>query len=143
MSTATVDRIRREAQRCWPREACGLLIGSGGVPARVHRALPAENRAARQDRYLIEAVDVMNAVLTARREGLELLGAYHSHPGSDASPSRTDAAETWGDWLYLIVSCEKGEPGDVRCWRWTGEEFAVVRIEIRDEPNDPAARDPR
>jgi proteasome lid subunit RPN8/RPN11 len=92
---------------------------------------------------LIAALDVMGAALSARRDGLELLGAYHSHPGADASPSRTDAAESWGDWLYLIVACENGEPGDVRCWRWAGSEFVEVHIELEDDADNAANRDPR
>lgn len=133
----TLDLIRAEAERSWPRESCGLLIGRGGETARVRKAIPAENRAARDDRYLIDAHEVMRAVLVARRAGLELLGAYHSHPGADMRPSATDAEESWGDWLYLIVACERGKPGDVGCWRWTGDDFAFVHVEADDDHESP------
>jgi proteasome lid subunit RPN8/RPN11 len=94
-----VAHTREEA----PRECCGLLIGSGESIARSVRA---RNLDAKPTRYLIDPADHFRAIRAARAEGLEVIGAYHSHPSSAPIPSPTDIAEanSGSDFLYVIVS---------------------------------------
>lgn len=86
-----------------PRECCGLLIGTGSS---VVRGVRARNLAAKATRYLIDPEDHFAALWSARAAGLEVIGAYHSHPSSAAVPSETDIAEadSGADFLYVIVS---------------------------------------
>jgi proteasome lid subunit RPN8/RPN11 len=98
---AVIDAMLAHAAEAAPREACGLLIGHG---ARVHRAVRARNLAAVDTRYEIAPEDHFAAVRTARRERLEVIGAYHSHPGSAAEPSATDRAAAFAGFLFVIAS---------------------------------------
>lgn len=93
----------------------------------------AVNRAERDDRYHIAALDVFEAQRRARSFGEELVGVFHSHPDAPASPSSTDALEAWGGWVHLIVSCEAGEVTDMRCWQWDGGTFVPVSLESAAE----------
>ena len=94
-----LDHAREEA----PRECCGLLIGKGDSIARTVRA---RNLNSRATRYLIDPEDHFAAIRSARTEGLEVIGAYHSHPSSAPVPSTTDVAEanSGSDFVYVIVS---------------------------------------
>lgn len=94
-----VTHAREEA----PRECCGLLVGNRDV---VVRSMRARNRDAKATRYLIDPEDHFKAIRAARDEGLEVIGAYHSHPASAPVPSATDIAEanSGSDFLYVIVS---------------------------------------
>jgi len=96
-----------------PRECCGLLVGTGNSIARSVRT---RNLDAKATRYLIDPADHFAAIRIARAEGLEVIGAYHSHPSSAAVPSATDIAEanSGSDFLYVIVS-PVGD--DVRAYR--------------------------
>jgi proteasome lid subunit RPN8/RPN11 len=126
---ALAARISREARSSYPAEACGFLVGtSTGTEVTVRRVMVAENRAARPDRFLIDARDVFEALQSARGSGAELIGVYHSHPDGSADPSPTDLRDAWGDWLHLIVSCPAGVPGEVKCWRRDAAAFAPVEI---------------
>ena len=108
-----VERLSREARRCYPREACGFLLGDqGGAEARVRGLLAAENRSERADRFLIDARDVFEAMRAARDAGRKLLGVYHSHPDTTPDPSATDRADAWHEWLYLIISVGSSPPVD-------------------------------
>ena len=96
-----------------PRECCGLLIGTGES---VVRSVRARNLDTNGDAYLIDPEDHFAAIRAARAEGLEVIGAYHSHPSSAPVPSPTDIAEanSGPDFLYVIVSLVDE---DVRAYR--------------------------
>jgi proteasome lid subunit RPN8/RPN11 len=138
---AIVEHARREA----PRECCGLLIGTAG---RIVEVVAARNEAERATEYRIAPEDHFAAVRRARALGLEVLGAYHSHPASPAEPSPRDLADAWPDFLYLIVSlAPSGRPGgtggrtggqrggepaagqaDLRAWRLEAGRFVEVDL---------------
>jgi len=96
-----------------PRECCGLLIGKGND---VTRSIRARNVDAQATRYHIDPSDHFAAIRSAREDGLEVIGAYHSHPETAAVPSPTDIAEadSGADFLYAIVSLLDD---DVRVYR--------------------------
>ena len=109
-----------------PRECCGLLIGKPGAIARCVRA---KNLDATATRYLIDPEDHFAAIRAARAEGLEVIGAYHSHPSSAPVPSPTDMAEanSGSDFVYVIVSLLND---DVRAYRidaGVGKPLALSR----------------
>jgi [CysO sulfur-carrier protein]-S-L-cysteine hydrolase len=105
-----------------PRECCGLLIGKG---ASVVRSVRARNLDAKATRYLIDPEDHFAAIRTARAEGLEVIGAYHSHPASAPIPSATDVAEanSGSDFLYVIVSLINE---DVQAYRIANGRFVSI-----------------
>ena len=107
-----------------PRECCGLLVGRGEAVARIIRARNADVKATR---YLIDPADHFAAIRSARADGLEVIGAYHSHPSSAPVPSPTDIAEAncGSDFLYVIVS-PAGD--DVRAYRIDGDKYVSVGL---------------
>ena len=129
------DDLREEladwALRAWPREACGLLIGTqhtGGT--RVARVTLARNlERDRRDRYEIDPADHLAAQTGARRDGLEVVGAWHSHPNHPAVPSETDRRAAWEGWTYLIVPCAESGSGTPRAWRLEDGSFREQRLD--------------
>ena len=112
--TADVVRdVLAHAREEAPRECCGLLVGTGES---VVRSVRAKNLDATTTRYLIAPDDHFAAIRLARANGLEVVGAYHSHPSSAPVPSATDIAEanSGSDVLYVIVSLLNE---DVRAYR--------------------------
>lgn len=85
-----------------PNECCGLLIGKGTAVTASH---PARSTVASRTRFTINPADHFVAIRKARAEGLDVVGAYHSHPASTALPSASDIAEASdGAPLMVIVS---------------------------------------
>lgn len=133
LSAGLIARLRAEAQRCYPDEACGFLLGvRERVAAEVRRVVEARNRAERSDRFLIDARDVFAAMQAARAAGEELIGVYHSHPDAAAEPSVVDRDDAWGDWLHLIVSCRGGTAAEMNCWRL--DHDTPVPVELHADP---------
>lgn len=95
---ALIEHALREA----PNECCGLLIGKGVTVSECH---PARNKVASETRFQINPADHFVAIRKARAAGLEVVGAYHSHPNSAAVPSPSDVAEASdGAPVMVIVS---------------------------------------
>jgi proteasome lid subunit RPN8/RPN11 len=117
------DDIIAHARDAAPAECCGLLVGAGNT---IVEAVRARNLATGPSRFLIAPEDHINARREARHRGLEVLGFYHSHPRSAATPSPTDLAEaSYPGHLYLIVSVQ-AEPADVRLYQFAGGAFRDV-----------------
>lgn len=96
--------ILAHAQQSGDEECCGLLIGDRN---RIVRAWPAKNVAAEpRRRYDIDPADHFAAVRAARSSGMDVVGAYHSHPRTAAEPSPTDLAEAHPGLLYVIAGRE-------------------------------------
>lgn len=103
ISKHVIADILAHAREEAPRECCGVLVGR---PEYVVRSIRARNLDATATRYLIDPEDHFAAIRSARAEGLEVIGAYHSHPSSAPVPSPTDVAEanSGADFVYVIVS---------------------------------------
>lgn len=120
--------ILDHARRALPDECCGLLIGaSRGGETRVTRAWPARNLRRSPTRYLVDPADHFAAIRAARRAGLAVVGAYHSHPASAPSPSATDTREA--DDTRLVHVIASPTRAAMRAYRLVGGRLR--RIEIR------------
>lgn len=115
---ALMAGLRRAGESAYPAECCGALIGRAGDGGKeVVRLAPAVNR--RTDdphRYLIAPDDLRRLEAEARREGLEIVGYYHSHPDHPARPSAFDTEHAWPWYSYLIVRIDHGRAADAASW---------------------------
>lgn len=107
------------AERAYPEECCGALIGSiNGEAHLAARALPLENAAAnRRVRYSIRPGDLGEADAAASAAGLELVGIYHSHPDREPSFSPEDAAGAWPRLSFVVLSIRNGRFEAARSFR--------------------------
>jgi proteasome lid subunit RPN8/RPN11 len=120
LSAAHAEQIRGHLARAYPEEGCGVLLGrDAGETREVKRVIPIDNRRAdsRANRYLIAPEQLLEAERAARREGLEVIGFFHSHPDHPARPSAFDLEHAWPYYSYLIASVKRGTPGESRSFR--------------------------
>ena len=126
-----LEEVIAHARRDLPNECCGLLAGrilegTGIVAAR----FAIGNDAASPTEYATNARDLLAAFRAMRSDGTELLAIYHSHPTSEAVPSRHDIERnTYGESVvHLIVGLVGTET--VRAW-WLAEAgYREVPLEI-------------
>jgi len=93
-----------------PDEACGLL---GGDPRTgdVTSCYPTTNIAASAKLYTVDPKQHLQADRDAERQGLEIIGVFHSHTHTDAYPSPTDVAQAPDPgWHYVLVSLRDTHP---------------------------------
>ena len=137
ISAAAVDAIRRHAAEAYPREGCGLLVGVDDFDQRViEYAVPTRNEERDAHRYSIAPEAFLEAEKAARMQGLEVLGFFHSHPDLDPQPSKSDVAEGWSHYTYVIVSVHGGECRSMAAWRLEGGFFEPVPLHISESSRE-------
>lgn len=124
--------LRRWAALEYPNEACGLLVGRADARAvEVCSTLRARN-VCTQDagaRFAIDPDSLLAADDAARREGLDVVGVWHTHPDQPARPTERDRRGAWPGWSYLIISVGREGVDELRSWRLAGQDFVEERLE--------------
>ena len=114
-----LEAIRSHGREAYPEECCGALIGQrqdGAVSVvRVER-LPNAREGDRRRRYVIAPEDYVRVEESADREGLSLVGFYHSHPDHPAVPSEYDREHALPFFHYLVLAVAGGQPGEAAAW---------------------------
>ncbi|HTU92750.1 MAG TPA: M67 family metallopeptidase [Gemmataceae bacterium] len=117
-----------------PLECCGLLAGvarADGV-GEVRLRYPLLNAAASAVEFESEPRSHFSADRDIRRQGLDVLAIYHSHPTSAPLPSRKDLERSWSaDVVNLIVSLATMPPR-VRAWWLSAEMYREAEWTIQD-----------
>jgi proteasome lid subunit RPN8/RPN11 len=145
-----MDEVRPWAEKCYPYEGCGLLLGAFEADGkRVSAFAPLANllrdrdkapagalavaadtlgkRAATQGafEFVIDPAEFNRATLDAAKRGLDVVGILHTHPDHPAKPSPTDAAQPLlSGYSVVIVKVDQGRFIEARSWH-------------RDEEKDP------
>jgi proteasome lid subunit RPN8/RPN11 len=122
-----------------PNECCGLLAGTIAAEkgiARIGRVVeryPLVNALASPTEYESEARGMFEAVRAMRRLGLDVVAVYHSHPTSEAAPSKKDLARNYSpDVMNFIISLATNPP-TVRGWWLTESDFREGEWEVVDD----------
>jgi proteasome lid subunit RPN8/RPN11 len=115
-----IDAISAHAERDYPHECGGMLIGKFDAERKtVFETFPLENareEEARHNRVLILPKDVLRAEKYAREKKLDVVGYYHSHPDDRAIPSQYDLDHALPVWSYIIASVLNGKVDDIASW---------------------------
>lgn len=102
ITRADYERILKHCQDEYPNEACGILAGHNGTVKKIYSMANAEPSPAF---YVMEPQEQFRVMKEMRQTGLELVGIYHSHTGSQAYPSATDVdLAYYPEAVYLIVT---------------------------------------
>ncbi len=145
LTTEQAKQIAQHASARPTEEVCGLLFGSVSPASNqppVALILPVDNVAATPaDRYEMHPAQLVEAQVKAARQGLELVGIYHSHPHSQPIPSATDVREAhYPDAIYLIVSLVRDD-ARFAAWSITDGEVKSLPFRISDRAPDDLTRD--
>ena len=123
ISEEQLEEIKRHAEREYPHECCGLLIGrieDAGRTRVISETYPVINSweaSPQHDRMLIAPIDYARAEREAGKKGLGVVGDYHSHPDHPAVPSAFDLEHSpWTTMSYIVVSVLKGRAAGLRSW---------------------------
>lgn len=102
-----------------------MLLGTGSA---ITDSAPAGNVSPEPlRRYEIDPRAHFAAIRQARTRGLDVVGAYHSHPRSAPEPSETDRQHAFGNFIFFIISL-RGEAAEIAVWRLDAGNFVAVPL---------------
>lgn len=129
-----LEKVLFFAQREYPRECCGILLGRQAEGQRIaYKAIPIKNAAGKErssSHFQMDPLDVMQAELSAGREELEIVGFYHSHPEYEAVPSEEDAHYMIPGCSYPILSIKRGKFEGMRSFEKLPQIDTLAQEEI-------------
>jgi proteasome lid subunit RPN8/RPN11 len=151
ITRASLEAIIAQAEREFPYECCGFIIGDDAVEevrpiANIQNLKHAENPAAfprdARTAFLMDPKQHLTVLNEIDRRNLKLLTVYHSHPDHDAYFSATDRAQAcsfdpaepdYPDTVYLVMSVRASKFVRAAAFGWdTGmKEFREIGLEVR------------
>ena len=105
------DTMVAHAESLFPNECCGAMLGEvDGDSKRVRVAVPIENAftGSQAARYELRPEDLLAAEREARKNGMDLIGIFHSHPDCDAYFSETDLKNSYPWYSFVVLSVKNG-----------------------------------
>ncbi len=121
------------ARSTYPNECVGAMLGRmDRADKEVLIAMRLENSSAgsHRARYELRPEDLLAADKEARRQGLDLVGIYHSHPDCGAYFSETDLKNSCPWYSFIVLSIQKGEFDHANSWLPNAEQTEAEKEEL-------------
>jgi proteasome lid subunit RPN8/RPN11 len=92
------------AEKARPNEDSGFLLGlEAGADFIISDLIPVKNEFSGPESYRLTAQELLAAENEASGKSLLVLGFFHSHPGGQEAPSRTDHLEALPFYIYAVT----------------------------------------
>ena len=114
-------------------ECCGALLGVISEVRMVKRVVELANMLGETAhyRYEIAGRDLLGLEKEAARDGLDIVGFYHSHPHGAPQPSDIDLQKAWPEYSYIIVGEDPNGRYAARCWMLSPEGGGFKEQQLR------------
>jgi len=146
---ASFDSILAQAEREFPYECCGFVIGDAGselvrpitnVQNAMHEKDPAAFPRDARTAFLMQPKEHLAVLEAIDKRKLQLRAIYHSHPDHDAYFSATDRAQAcsfdpdypdYPDTSYIVLSVKAGKFARAAAFTWDADRKEFVETELR------------
>jgi [CysO sulfur-carrier protein]-S-L-cysteine hydrolase len=149
ISRQAFDTMIAQAEREFPFECCGFIIGDAsdeGRPIRniqneKHAADPATFQRDARTAYLMDPKEQLAVLQEIDRRKLKLKAVYHSHPDHEAYFSATDRARAcsfdptepdYPETAYIVMSVRGGKYAGAAAFIWDMERKDFVEAELQN-----------
>ena len=134
LSPDVLRAIQAHGEASYPNEGAGFLLGRMASEAKTITAtLPLANKwdsAGQYHRFQLSSQDWLLAEAECDRQGLDLIGCFHSHPDHPALPSEFDREYALPWFSYIITSVERGKAVASRSWLLADDRSAFAEEAI-------------
>lgn len=121
------------AKTTYPDECCGAMLGSvdgGDKLVRIAMILENVSEGSQAARYELRPEDLLKADREARKQGMDLVGIYHSHPDCGAYFSETDLKNSCPWYSFVVLSILNGEFDHANSWLPNAEQTEAEKEEL-------------
>jgi len=128
--------MTNHAEETFPNECVGFFYGKENDHREiiVSREVKNSKDGDQKRRFEVDPFDYLQAEKFAEKNGLTLLGIYHSHPNHPARPSEHDLKQAVLFFSYIIISVMEGATDKVTSWQLNihTDQFEEEGIEIKE-----------
>ncbi len=150
ITRASLDAMVAQAEREFPDECCGFIIGDGAaeevrpitnIQNQQHSENPAAFTRDARTAFLMDPKEHLAVLNEIDRRKLKLMVVYHSHPDHDAYFSATDRAQAcsfdpaepdYPDTIHIVMSVRGGK--FVRAaafgWDFPAKDFTTLDLDV-------------
>lgn len=108
ISRQAFDDMLNQARAELPNESCGYLLGQGDFVTQNFKMTNVDHS---EEHFSFDPAEQFSAIRFARKEGLQVVGNWHSHPTSPSRPSQEDIRlANDPNIVYFILSLAEAEP---------------------------------
>lgn len=121
------------AERVYPNECCGVLLGhAGGERKNAVEAIALDNvwDGPQRDHYQIKPQDLLRVEKQARQQGVDVIGIFHSHPDSAAYFSSADIENSCPWYSFVVLSVRAGQFDHARSFLPNAEQTEAEEEEL-------------
>ncbi len=136
IKSSIIAGMIRHAENDAPLEACGYLAGRGNHAVKMYAMA---NMDGSPEHYTFSPEEQFRVIKDARKEGLDIVAVYHSHPRSPSVMSAEDMKLAFDKSIsYVIISLEKGT-ADLKSYKFTKgtveqEDIEEVKLNFYEIP---------
>lgn len=124
------ESLLAQARKDAPIESCGYLIGTDGHS--IIENYPMTNTDHSEEHFSFDPKEQFAAIKHARKNGLKIVGNWHSHPASPSRPSEEDIRLAYDpNILYFILSLAEEVPV-FNAFRIQNGEVEKLKVIITD-----------
>lgn len=121
-------KIVEHSKKEYPNEACGILAGKKGRVKKVYSVASTDKSAVR---FFMDSGKQFMAMREIEKNGLEMIGIYHSHPEMQAYPSPHDVELAYyPEVSYVIVALTKKDNPDIKSFRIVNGIIAEEEVKM-------------
>ncbi len=148
ISRASMDAMIAQAEREFPFECCGFIIGDASteevrpianIQNRKHEADPDAFPRDARTAFLMDPKEHLAVMNEIDRRKFEMRSVYHSHPDHDAYFSATDRAQAcsfdpsepdYPNTFYVVMSIRSGRFARAAAFSWDSEKKEFVETPL-------------
>jgi|SRR6516225_10767526 len=147
ISSQAFQTMTDHAEREFPFECCGFVIGDASDEVRPIRNIQNEKHAANptafqrdaRTAYLMDPREQLAVLQEIDRRKLKVKGVYHSHPDHQAYFSATDRAQAcsfdpnepdYPETTYIVMSVRDAKLAKTAAFVWDAEQKDFVEAEL-------------
>ena len=147
ISSNNLEKIHKHAREAYPFECCGILVGLLADKKEVKEVRGVENinKERGHDRYEIAPHELYRIDKDSSKNGLKVIGFYHSHPDHPPEPSAFDSERAWQSYSYIIVSIsnpKKDRPPPFHIREGSKGEDLITKSWVLDEEDKSFKEEP-
>ncbi len=131
-----VDVLVEHSKRESPNEACGMLaglpVGPSGKDLKVEKVYEMSNTDKTPETFFMDSKEQLKAMKEIRNLGLEMVGIYHSHLGTEAYPSAHDVELAfYPEVSHVIVSIKDKDNPNIRAFKIKKDQISEEEVKIK------------